>query len=615
MRLIAFRIINCFGFHDSGDIDLSDPQSLFYVLGRNSSGKSAFLEALDSFRYGIVPSELYTQRFANFEPTEHEPVLVATYSIAPGEVDLQDMFERIYAHLAEVGITREEVALAETLRELMNEVVGLYAVLVRNIESTQQVRVLKHFTGEYEFSVPGNDFNFKDRMVSIRPLLEDALGAHSNALNVHQLESFLYPQFPQPLFVTRNLRPADVLPDVITQTELMNMQEGTVLEAFVSYVGYEALPTYVAGSHLTTRAKSSLHQMQSKVNELIDKINQRTSGIPRSEHDLLGMQLEPHAGGLQVTVITDKKTSLYRHISGATKALFNLALFLEVHGKNNSILLFDEPNSGLHPSVQRILLEYLKLLAHDKVVIISTHSEHMIDTSYLSGVLTMGVDANNALSITKGFTVPVRGTPAFLAYQPLLQAMGYITASQLILFDKVVITEGINDLYYLQAFRRILSHEDDLHLAPVFGDNKMRHLISFLISQGVRFKIVIDDSVLKGNEKSAIQAYLPISDDYFYVIPIPEEYSGKMYTAGIEDLFTKRDFAMLLDKVGHVVTDDFEHRSNSDYLKKDADLKGWVALYVYTNAGNLRPGDFEEGTWENFKKVLDYCASDVWFSL
>ncbi len=57
MRLHSIRVRNCFGFRDSGDVDLGDPGNLIYVLGRNSSGKTALLTAIEAFSSAMAPSD------------------------------------------------------------------------------------------------------------------------------------------------------------------------------------------------------------------------------------------------------------------------------------------------------------------------------------------------------------------------------------------------------------------------------------------------------------------------------------------------------------------------------------------------------------------------------
>src|SRR5688572_11314158 len=80
MKLSKFRIINCFGFRDSGEIKLESPSDIIYLLGRNSSGKSSVLKAIESFEAGVVPSE--EPNFINFKTTNEQPSLVASFTPA-----------------------------------------------------------------------------------------------------------------------------------------------------------------------------------------------------------------------------------------------------------------------------------------------------------------------------------------------------------------------------------------------------------------------------------------------------------------------------------------------------------------------------------------------------
>ena len=84
MRLLKFRIYNCFGFGDTGWVNLQDARALIYVLGRNSSGKTAFLTALRSLAAGVVPRE--NERFANFNDSGEEAFLQAQFSLEPSEL-------------------------------------------------------------------------------------------------------------------------------------------------------------------------------------------------------------------------------------------------------------------------------------------------------------------------------------------------------------------------------------------------------------------------------------------------------------------------------------------------------------------------------------------------
>jgi hypothetical protein len=54
LRLESFRIRDCFGFADSGEIILGAPGNLVYFLGRNSSAKTSVLRSICHFEYAEV---------------------------------------------------------------------------------------------------------------------------------------------------------------------------------------------------------------------------------------------------------------------------------------------------------------------------------------------------------------------------------------------------------------------------------------------------------------------------------------------------------------------------------------------------------------------------------
>ena len=76
MHLSYFRAINCFGFGDAA-ADLHPP--LIYVLGRNSSGKTSLLDAIDQLSPGRTPEA--HPRFQNFRPTEQTPQLIGRFEV------------------------------------------------------------------------------------------------------------------------------------------------------------------------------------------------------------------------------------------------------------------------------------------------------------------------------------------------------------------------------------------------------------------------------------------------------------------------------------------------------------------------------------------------------
>ncbi|HEV7425561.1 MAG TPA: AAA family ATPase, partial [Thermoanaerobaculia bacterium] len=76
MRLEELRITNCFGFAETS---ITLEPNLITILGRNSSGKTALLDAINQLAPQRTPQS--HPRFANFRPTDKNPQLNARFTI------------------------------------------------------------------------------------------------------------------------------------------------------------------------------------------------------------------------------------------------------------------------------------------------------------------------------------------------------------------------------------------------------------------------------------------------------------------------------------------------------------------------------------------------------
>jgi AAA15 family ATPase/GTPase len=622
MKLVAFRILNCFGFHDSGWINLLDPQNLIYVLGRNSSGKSSFLTAIAYFAEGLTPSE--ADNFENFDGTKQASTLQARFTLHGDELSLDDFMEGVQKRLTEHGITPDIVRINEAAGFLVKDIRRIYHEILSRANTNREVWVEKTSEGNYRILID-RDFNdYNARIKNVKAVIDTAIpggninmrGAnHRISLGFYDFENRIAPQLPKIELFEENYSLIEPLPRSITlklMDQNTNVEErNKILAAFIQVLGEKQLRQFLTSNNPFTKQKLR-DEMQANVNQLTERLNRSLFGAETDDPDLLNIILFP-GDGLTITIQTSTKPSFYENISDNTKLLFAYFLYQETHGIEGDILLFDEPNNGFHPSAQKNLLTFLKIIAENKLVIVSTHSEHLIDTDNLSGVRIMGVDDNKALLVLDGFTKhgrSLKGHSDYLAYQPILDAIGFKVASQLNIRDKVMITEGITDLYYLKAFKKILKHGGDLNIAPARGDSTILNLIPLLISQGIRFRILIDE----GELRQIIQQSWNVDDEFIHEISIPSPYMGKMTTAGIEDLFTKDDYRKLLSRINHIASAEFDYISNSAYAKKNA-VKTLAAFDIYRNVRNYKETDFDPQTVAAFREVLEFSQGKTWYSI
>src|SRR6266480_6101508 len=103
MKLVSFRIKDCFGFRDSGCIDLNDPTNLIYVLGRNSSGKTSFLTALEYFAPRLKPQD--HPNFTNFDRLSHDvPYLLGEYVVKEGDFTIENFINVFQTTMDQLNI-------------------------------------------------------------------------------------------------------------------------------------------------------------------------------------------------------------------------------------------------------------------------------------------------------------------------------------------------------------------------------------------------------------------------------------------------------------------------------------------------------------------------------
>lgn len=617
MKLSTFQIINCFGFRDSGKVNLLNPNNLIYILGRNSSGKSSLLNSIRYFEINNVPSE--KPKFHNFNKAETSPTLKAIFLFETSKLNYQTFLKGITAEFEKSSINERAISNNDRIKILVEEAKSIYKNLIEELNNEGKVEIHKLGNGSYHFIQ--EDFNkYKNRKAKIDQLIKNAIQqngqfviqntAYHLTITFDSFERTLFLQFPKIYIFNEEYSLNNSLPDKIIPDWEDN--EDRFEKRFIQYLGEEKVDRFLAADDPEEREKI-LNGLRKNLNKLVKKVNENRSTTEKT--DLMEMRLDSSTEGIQITVKTDKKKSFFSHLSDNTKFLFAYHLYAETDNIQKNILLFDEPNNGFHPTAQKKMLRFLQDLGKKgNQVIVSTHSEYLIDPDYLSGVRLMSSDENNNIIVKGHFYNQTNQKGDYLALQPIFDAIGYKYGNQLEVENKVIITEGVTDLLYLRAFNQILKFNLELHIAPARGEGQIPHLVSFLISQGLSLKIIIDT----GNIKTHIQTDFGVEDKFIFEVPVPKVFISKVNGSGIEDLFSKADFEKLLVKVGYKLSTQFPHRSNSSYMTSsdvDKTAKRLVAHFLYENVKDYKKTDFDKETIKNFTQVLEFCKNQDWFSL
>jgi hypothetical protein len=612
MHMKTFKICNCFGFKNSGEVDLEDHNQLIYILGRNSSGKSSFLNALRSFTDGVILSQQKNFKNFNLIPNNWSGLITA-FHLNSNDLSIDTFETNFHQLLGEIAYNTDFIA-QYNLAQPIQEIDSLYTDLIAMAIMQESIIVAKSADGSYDFSLDGNWEQSVSRKGMVNKIISQYFPPgrqfhfagvnYSFNVNADQIENLLVRQFPRTFLFNEVYSLNEVLPERLTLDTLDSDANNALLKSFITYMDRDLLSNFLRSNDPDER-DGYLQSLRDKIGILIDDINRYNQDKETNER-LLEIVLH-EKNGLQITVKTDGKKSYHSHLSDNTKFLFAYYLLRETNNIGDDIILFDEPSNGFHPSSQTFLLNFLVSLAKRNLVVISTHSEYLIDLDKLTGARIMTTDDNNNIIVKNHIYQRAKGTGDYLALQPILDAIGLRYGQQINLRDKVIITEGITDMFYLRAFNTLVGLDIELRIAPARGDSTMLSLIPLLISQGISFKIIID----KGDIKEKIQDAYGIEDRYIYEIPIPSDFVGKMRQSGIEDLFTKNDFQTMLSTMSLSLEANYSHVSNSFYIKHGP--KRLLAHNFYGKCSTFSIDNFEKETITNFSKVLDFCKEDTWF--
>lgn len=625
MRLESFHIRNCFGFVDSGEIDLSDPGNLVYFLGRNSSGKTSVLRAISCLEYGQVPAQ--HPRFENYEKPEKLSFIRGTFSIGSSESRTLSVDNVIGEVIQQFGSTPVQIKQDEdgsftstsatrsaiATVALLDHMHKVYSDLVQRILDGGQVSVAKLGSGTYRFFARGDSGEgWQGRRDSVNEHITSARSAfgaegyqYPAALSFDFVEGLLFKQFPEIFFFTDRFSLGEDLPRSLREEHLRN-EQNALTEAFVSILDKNTVRALL-GASVRARIKSLEVELQGKLDELCKKINE-DAARGNADASFIRMYVD-RTSDVRIVLEADGKESYYEHLSDNTKFLIAYHIFQEARNHKNSlnaVLLFDEPNQGFHPSAETKVLRFLESLAErGNQVLVATHSQHLIDLDRLTAVRTMTRTEDGTLLVDNRLYGASGANRDTLALQPVTDAIGLRYADQLVTQDKVVVTEGYTELLYLRLFARLLGHEVP-NLAPVTGEGKILTFMPFLISQGISFKIALDESRTKEN----ILKSIPVPNDSFFIVA---EHLGPKArrTVGVEDLFSKDNFKMLLKRCGHNANEKhFSSVSNSEYAKSSG-VKALVAREAY-ESNDLDKTHFSKETTENFEALLTFCENDGW---
>lgn len=164
------------------------------------------------------------------------------------------------------------------------------------------------------------------------------------------------------------------------------------------------------------------------------------------------------------------------------------------------ILLLDEPGLNLHALAQADLLDYIRELSKKHQIIYTTHSPFMVNSAHLENVRVVEDRIKEGTKIT----AELAGSSDESVF-PLQAALGYSIAQNLFIAKKNILVEGPADLILLQHIGTLLESMGkqgigEAILVPVGGLDKLATFIALLGSNKLKI-IVLHDRASSPHQK------------------------------------------------------------------------------------------------------------------
>lgn len=176
------------------------------------------------------------------------------------------------------------------------------------------------------------------------------------------------------------------------------------------------------------------------------------------------------------------------------------AIQSRVGTNDDLILLLDEPGLNLHALAQADLLAYIGELSQNHQIIFSTHSPFMVDSARIEDVRVVEDKPKEGTKIT-GELAGSSDESVF----PLQAALGYSIAQNLFIAKRNILIEGPADLIILQHMSSVLEQAGlksltDGILVPVGGLDKLATFVALLGSNKLKL-VVLHDRAASPHQK------------------------------------------------------------------------------------------------------------------
>lgn len=611
MRLIKFRIQHYKSIKDTGWCWLAS--DLTILAGKNESGKSAILEALNDFNTDVdkIPDEALPLEYNG------EPLIEMCFEVTKLMLDeiAQEtgvtIGKETRDHISQNGFIISKLYDGSyDLEDEINE------ALDKQTNKANQEHIVKIERGIEElFEIEQLANVAKPRFVGSTDLDKQAVTQY-----IQQIQA-------QVASITTDEEKKQIA-DKIKELEEENnaLEEAKASQIFLDEI-IQYVPNFIFFSDFLDILPFELTFAEAKNNEIVqdfakvsgldlDEVIQTTDSQRRrnilSKHSAtisgdfldywgqnkLDLIAEPDGENLRLGVKELGKTMLFKPQQRSKGFQWFLSFYLRLNAEQGEInvILIDEPGLYLHAKAQEDVLKVLERTSQESQVIFSTHSPYLIDAKRLDRVRLILKNEKDGTKIEN----KIHKKADIETLTPIITAIGLdISHSFSIVGKKNVLLEGISDYYFMQALRKYIGSSEG-NLIPCVGAPKIPQLISLLIGWDLEFLAVLDNDAEGKRIAKELLKKLLVEDKKIIFIAEKDGFS-------IEDLFTHEDFN---DFVLNENKNDDTNLLNSKFIKNKKYDKVLLSKKFFEKVDeNQTEITLSQDTINAFRRVFDKISN------
>jgi predicted ATPase len=517
LTLVKAQVWKYKSIEDSTPVELPGPVTV--LVGKNESGKTAFLEALhkslslDGAKYDYIadyPRKDLVRYRPQHEAKDYQRVVQLTFRVEKPLADRinKEVFGGAEVIAAGTTFTRDTTIANTNLISFYVDQKAALAALQKPLADLEQkneafegtTRLEDALTKIEALGLPADNrlaaFAVQWRARAIKP-------AGWGLVDGHIWQTFVSPALPKFLYFddykllegkinlpSLQQREADhQLTDADETAQGLLQLAGTTLKELMSDEGYETAKAKLEaiGLNITHKVFDFWKQNQELDVEFDLKADAKDTP-PYNSGVNLYIRIKNRRHG--VTVPFDQRSK------GFIWFFSFLVWFDAVQSRAETddalILLLDEPGLNLHALAQADFLAYIRELSEQHQIIYTTHSPFMVDSARLEEVRVVEDRVKEGTKITSNLAAS-----SDESVFPLQAALGYSIAQNLFIAKKNLLVEGVADLILLQHMATLMEAGGklglgDAILVPVGGLDKLATFIALLGANKLKLVVLHD---------------------------------------------------------------------------------------------------------------------------